>query len=352
MKVLIIGPSPDLSKGGMATVIKEIRDDKEFSEKYKIDIFSSYIDGNFLKRTVYSIFRYIVFCLTQNKYDVYHIHAASRGSTFRKGLYVKKIKKWGKKIVFHIHGAQYMEFYFESSAKKKKKIVNILKSSDKVIALSEDWKNKFDKTFGLTNCVVLENGINVNTFKEAIVEPVKVQKSFIYLGRMGKRKGTYDLIDAIKNVIKVIPDVMLYLAGDGEVSQIRQKVKEADLSNNVRVIGWVDLNKKKDVFKKVGTLVLPSYNEGLPMAILEGMACGKAIISTTVGAIPEVVKQRNGILVKPGDINSLSDALIKCCTDLNMLELMKKENIEKIKNFYSMEYMHYKLGEIYKSVNE
>ena len=58
-------------------------------------------------------------------------------------------------------------------------------------------------------------------------------------------------------------------------------------------------------------VVLPSYHEGLPMAILEGMAAGKAIISTTVGAIPEVVTGENGALVEPGDVIALAQALLQ-----------------------------------------
>lgn len=65
-----------------------------------------------------------------------------------------------------------------------------------------------------------------------------------------------------------------------------------------------------ELLRKSSVLVLPSYNEGLPMAILEGMACGKAIISTTVGAIPEVVKKENGILVQPGDVTALANVTL------------------------------------------
>lgn len=60
------------------------------------------------------------------------------------------------------------------------------------------------------------------------------------------------------------------------------------------------------MLKKSATLVLPSYHEGLPMSVLEGMASGKAIISTTVGAIPEVIKEQNGILVQPGDVHGFN----------------------------------------------
>lgn len=77
---------------------------------------------------LFSMFSFIKFYFTKRNYDVYHIHAASYGSTFRKGWYVHAAKKWGKKVILHIHGAEYMLFYEKSN--QKDKIVSILKEAD------------------------------------------------------------------------------------------------------------------------------------------------------------------------------------------------------------------------------
>lgn len=144
--------------------------------------------------------------------------------------------------------------------------------------------------------------------------------TFVSLGRLGERKGTYDLIKAIERIEVQIPDIKCYLAGDGDIDRCKQIVEEKKLENNIIIVGWADFDKKLELLKKSSVLVLPSYNEGLPMAILEGMACGKAIISTTVGAIPEVVKEENGILIEPGDIKKLSEALIGYCIHKRALD--------------------------------
>lgn len=347
MKVLVVGPSPEKSKGGMATVIAEIRDDKELSAKYGIDVFDSFVDGGKAKRLLYSVYAFIKFFLTKRNYDVYHIHAASRGSTFRKGYYVRAAKRWGKKVILHIHGAQYMEFYNEIPDKKKAEMISILKAADMVVALSQDWKDKFDQTFGLTNCVVLENGINMERLIPAITDPEKYQNSFVTLGRLGKRKGTYDLVEAVEIAVKTVPDIKVYLAGDGDVEQIKQLVQKKKLTENIDVVGWANFDKKLDLLKHVSTVVLPSYNEGLPMSVLEGMACGKAIVSTKVGAIPEVIKSENGILIDAGDIETLADALVRCAMDLEMITEMSNNNYIKIQNEYSMSVMHSLLARYY-----
>lgn len=347
MKVLVVGPSPDRSKGGMATVIKEIRDDVKLNSEFDIDIFESFVDGGKIKRLLFSVLAYVRFVCTKRNYDIYHIHAASRGSTFRKGRYVRIAKKWGKKVMLHIHGAQYMEFFQESSAKKKQEITDILNAADMVIALSEDWKRKFDATFDLKNCVVLKNGIDMDKLAPAITDPKEFRKSFLFLGRMGKRKGTYDLIDAVDIARKKVPDIKCYLAGDGEVEKVKSLIHEKELEKNIEVVGWADFEKKLDLLKKTSTVVLPSYNEGLPMSILEGMACGKAIISTTVGAIPEVVGEENGVLIDPGDVQTLAKAMVSFCENTYRVEKISRLNIQAIECEYSMKTMHKKLAEYY-----
>lgn len=348
MKILVIGPSPVRSKGGMATVIEEIVKDKKLNEEFEIDVYESYIDGNKLKVLLFSVISFIRFYFTKRNYDIYHIHAASYGSTFRKGWYVYAVKKWGKKVILHIHGAEYMIFYDKSN--KKEKIRSILNAADRVIALSNEWKHRFDETFGLTNCVVLENGIDMERLQPAITSYQEHPHTFVSLGRLGERKGTYDLITAIEQAKTEVPDIKCYLAGDGEIEKCKDLIKQKKLDNNIIVVGWADFDKKLELLRKSSVLVLPSYNEGLPMAILEGMACGKAIISTTVGAIPEVVKKENGILVQPGDISGLRDALCKYCMDLEEVERIGSANIDLIKSNYSMNVMHQKLAMYYNDV--
>ena len=351
-KILIVGPSSTRSKGGMSTVIGEILEDNELKNKYDISAYESYIDGTKFRVLLYSIWAIFKFIVTgqAKKYDVYHIHVASYGSTFRKRIYLKIIKKYKKKVILHIHGAEYMLFFDKLSKKKKRQVIDTLQVADMVIALSNEWKNKFDNKFGLTNCYVLENGINTEKLAPAIVDTKKNQTSFVTLGRLGKRKGTYDLVDAIEIARKKVPNIRCYLAGDGEIDKFCNIIVERGLQNNIEVVGWADFTKKLELLSKVSTVVLPSYNEGLPMAILEGMATGKAIISTTVGAIPEVVKEENGILIQPGDVQALAEALVKCSTNLKMLEDMSQKNINKIYEQFSMKSMHLKLMSYYKQV--
>ena len=79
MRVLEIGPSPYRSKGGMATVLREIEADKDMCSRFHIEIYDSYIDGSRLTVLLYSVFAFLRFYFTKRDFDIYHIHAASYG---------------------------------------------------------------------------------------------------------------------------------------------------------------------------------------------------------------------------------------------------------------------------------
>ncbi len=352
MKILVVGPSDTKSRGGMAAVISGIRKSKLLNSKYDIDIFESYIDGNILLRLFFSVYAYLKFLGIYKKYDVFHLHTASKGSTFRKKCYAYTAKKACKKVIVHIHGSNYLDFYEGLSDRLKRKVRDFLNSADLVIALSNGLKEKFEEIFGLDNCEVLNNGIDTEKFREAVCGMEENRNSFALMGRLGKRKGAYDLVNACEKAVKENPDIKIYMAGDGEVEKVKALVKEKGLEKNIDVIGWIGFDDKIKLLKKVSTVVLPSYNEGLPMSVLEGMAAGKAIISTSVGAIPEVIKDENGLLIEPGDIESLSDALLKCSTDVEMIKGMSEKNRNKTEEMFSVERMHEKLSEYYSLMEE
>jgi glycosyltransferase involved in cell wall biosynthesis len=82
------------------------------------------------------------------------------------------------------------------------------------------------------------------------------------------------------------------------------------------LLGWIDSDKRNELLLKADLFILPSYNEALPMALLEAMAWGLPVIVTPVGGIPEVVTaDENGLLVTPGDIQQLSSAMQSLITN-------------------------------------
>ncbi len=282
------------------------------------------------------------------EYDLFYIHTAEKGSVFRKSIYLRKIKRAGKKAVIHIHGAEFLDFYDSLGFWGKAIVDRFFHRADLVLALSEGWRRELEERFHTGICQVLYNGVDLAAFQAAVSDPAEHLHSFVMLGRMGARKGTYDFIEAAALAVKQAPGLTICIAGDGEVERIRGMVAEKELGSHVTVLDWVDGEKKLELLKNAAAVVLPSYHEGLPMAILEGMAAGKAVISTRVGAIPEVVTEANGILVEPGDVPALAQALLRCGSDVEKLNRMSVNNRERAEALFSVQEMHRRLAEYYR----
>ncbi len=352
MKILEIGPSETLARGGMAEVIRGIRESPYLGQEFEIDSFPSYIDGSLPVRLLYSLWGYLRFLTCYRKYDLFHIHTAERGSTFRKNFYLRAVKRAGKRAVVHVHGAEYLRFYDGLAPRKKRIVDGFFRRADLVLALSDGWRRELERRFPMRACRTLYNGVDPAKLQPAVSNPAEHRCSFLMLGRLGRRKGSYDLIAAAELALRRNPALKLCLAGDGEVEQVRALVREKGLEGNIEVPGWIDGAEKLRRLRDAATVVLPSYHEGLPMAILEAMAAGKAIISTTVGAIPEVVGAENGILVEPGDIPALAEALLRCSGDGDALARMSASSRKRAQEVFSIRRTHEALAECYRQAAE
>ena len=352
MKILVIGPSETGSRGGMAAVIRGIREGEALNREFEIDTFPSYIDGSLPVRLLYSLYGYLRFLTCYGKYDLFHIHTAERGSTFRKHFYLWWAKRTGRKVIVHIHGAEYLTFYDGLGSLGRRVVDRFLQRADLVLALSESWKRELEARFCIDTCRTLYNGVDTEKFRAAVTDVSACRHSFLMLGRLGSRKGVYDLIDAVEIACRKNPELTVCIAGDGEVDKVRALVAEKGLERHISVPGWIGETQKLKYLKKAAVLVLPSYYEGLPMAVLEGMAAGKAIISTTVGAIPEVIGEENGILLEPGDVEGLAEAMLACSGNVEALQKMSAENRRKAEETFGVRRMHERLGAYYKMVGD
>lgn len=305
-KILMIGPARNV-KGGMTTVVDNYYNyglDKEVELKY----IETINDSSKISKLFKEIKGMHEFKKNINKYDIVHIHMASRRSTFRKGKYLRIAKKHNKKVIIHIHGAEYKEFYNECNENKKKYVRETLALADCIIVLSEEWKEYFKNLVDEKKIIVMYNSILLpKDFKKNLDSC-----NILFLGRIGRRKGIYDLLDVLKQIICIHPEIKLYVGGDGEVDNLIKIIKTDNLEKNVEYIGWVKGEDKERLLKKCSFYILPSYNEGMPMSILEAMAYKNVTISTNVGGIPKVIiNNENGIIINPGDKETLYKELLR-----------------------------------------
>lgn len=219
----------------------------------------------------------------------------------------------------------------------------LLKLSTKVILLHEGLL-PLAKRLGL-RAEVIHNGVDVETFTKAEPAMDFSQKlgrvNICYVGRLESVKGVQDLLVAAESILQRHADVRLFLVGDVRRAQ-KQQARFA--STQVHFLGYRD--DVASVLKKMDILVLPSYAEGLPNALMEGMALGKACVAAYVGGVQVLVQDgKNGLTFPPGNQMVLKEKLEKLIADESLrfrIGQAAKQTIEEQYNWLHIreQYQH------------
>lgn len=297
MNILMIGPGSD-EKGGIATVMKNFAlFQSQTPQPVTISFLTSWKKDQ-RGVTFWQTFRQLRKRTQQEEFDVVHFHVAQKGSFYRKAVLAWIVPRHIK-VIFHMHASQFDSFYHQASTVEKHLIRRLFSRVDRVVALSQQWQTFYQE---ITNkpIQVIPNAVPVPSDYCYQAESKKV----ITLGKVGTRKGSADLIE----VAKQLPELSFYVYGDGEVAAFRL-LAEKQCVKNLHFMGWIDSDEKAALFSEAALHFLPSYQEGLPMAILESMSFGIPNVSTTIGGIPQVINEKNGFLVEPGNVEEMVRAL-------------------------------------------
>lgn len=347
--VLIMGSDIRIPSNGIITVMKMICHSEELQKTFDIQtVFFSFPTLSKLIK-VFGALRAIPSFLGKiRNVQVVHIHHSTGLSFYMTMLFVFLIDKIGKNVILHNHGADFREFYAAHKVPIKSLIRRTFESATAVITLSESWRKWHSQTFGeKANWLIMQNPTPLKqpgTPNPAESKPLTV----LYMSRLEQRKGVYDLVDIISEVVKEYPEITFVFAGDGDVEQVTEKVKECSLARNVKMIGWVDEEKKINALKRADIFVLPSYNEGLPMALLEAMSYGIPSIASAVGGIPELIRNNeNGMIINPGDKNQLSKAILLLAGDKELRQKIGIAAYDTIKQSYALDQYLSQLSHLY-----
>ena len=124
----------------------------------------------------------------------------------------------------------------------------------------------------------------------------------MYLGKISQQKGIFDLLDVVEKNINFFRNrLILHIGGNGDTERLKTLILTKGIADIVTFEGWADNNKKIELLNRADALILPSYTEGLPVAILEAMTYELPVVATTVGGIPEIVSPETGLLFHPGN---------------------------------------------------
>jgi glycosyltransferase involved in cell wall biosynthesis len=163
-------------------------------------------------------------------------------------------------------------------------------------------------------------------------------------------KGQRHLVDAAALVVKQVPDARVVIAGEGELrASLERQIRERHLEKHVFLAGFrpdiLSVHKGFDIF------VMSSVTEGLGTSLLDAMACGKPVVATTAGGMPEVVADgESGILVPPRDDAALAAAIIRLLKDAPLRQAMGAAGERRVREHFSSERMVQDTLDLYKRV--
>lgn len=354
MNVLMVGVDK-ASKGGMLTVVENYLSNQQFCDEVGLRYVASVARGNKLKKigAFLKAMPKIRGEIKKNHIDIVHVHMAERGSIFREGYIVKVAKKMGCKTIIHMHAATIEEWYARQSAPVKKITENVLSAADKVLVLGENWLPFMNR--------LVDDPNKVKTLYNAVHVPErnfynKDGNEILFYGMLIPRKGIDDLLTAFRNILPQIPEnITLALYGDDYDSKekIGDKLARFHLGERAQYRGWLTPERKADAYKNVIVNILPSYNEGLPMTILETMAYGIPNISTNVAAIPEAIDDGgNGIIITPGRVDELASAMLEMINSVEKRVAYSESAYQKARECFSLEKHFSDLIALYESLLE
>ncbi|MGJ0908709.1 glycosyltransferase family 4 protein [Clostridium botulinum] len=203
-----------------------------------------------------------------------------------------------KKIIAFCHGTDLRQFEsFKNSTKSiSKEVLNYViancKNLESVIVSHKDEKMKVIESYKIdeNKVYIAGTGFNPDTFyiNENKINSNKIK--IVYAGKLSYSKGVPFLINSINLIKKYVNNIDLYLAGSGagdETISIIKLCKNNSCNFNINVLGSLSQKKLSDLFRECDILVLPSLYEGLPLVLIEAMACGLKIVCTELPGIKE-----------------------------------------------------------------
>lgn len=216
--------------------------------------------------------------------------------------------------------------YFEKKA---------LQNANKIVVVSKIMNETVDHIIGYDpKTVYIPNGIDYEKFNmESITE--NNQLSILFIGRLIKVKGVDILIRALPIIKKTIPNIHLFIAGDGsQCKKLKHLTMKLGVAENTTFLGFISGNDKLEMFRSANIFVIPSRFESFGITALEALAAGVPIIASNVGGIPDILdNNKYGMLVESDNSEALAQCIVKLANDLELRNKMIEAGKRRAKDF-------------------
>ncbi len=304
--LIMLGAAPE-TRGSIAAVVDACRSHGLF-RRWPIEYIATHGDGSRGQRLALTLkaLRRFGEVLARDRRVAVHVHTAARGNFWRDLPFMLATIAAGRPLLVQLHGAGFERFYDRADMFGRTAVRFVLERAAAVIVASDSRRAWVRSVCRNANAVAIPSPV------EPIEagEPPQQRNMILFLGKLLPSKGIFDLMQAVAGVRASIPDVRLVCAGDGERIAVARYAGRLGIADAVKFTGWVGPSGKRALLENAAVFALPSYDEALPMSLLEAMSAGVPVIASPVGGVQEaVVDGVTGFLVAPGDVRTLERLL-------------------------------------------
>lgn len=256
--------------------------------------------------------------------------------------------------IARVHGSMsflryYRDGYVNPTMKANDK--HFFESVDRILSVSKFAANFVNEQLGVAaKCDVIYNPL-VNTFA-TLSKDINVERgnSIVFLGKIIKTKGAFNLIDAFNSFSKIHPEYKLIMIGGGDIKKGKSLVS-SHAKDKVCFTGYLKPMEIAKYLKSAAFCVIPTFFENFSVAALEVMGCENILIYTTTSSGPEVIEDGiDGFLVNPHDVGAITDKMIYVADNLDSLSSFRDIAKKKVINTFSENVIVDQLESYYQSL--
>jgi len=330
----MLGAAPE-TRGSIAAVVETYRAHGLF-RRWPIEYIATHGDGSRSERfltAVRALRRFGELLVSERRVAV-HLHTAARANFWRDLPYMLAAIAVGRPLLLQLHGAGFERFYDRCDTAARALIRYALERAATVIVATDSRRSWVRSICRNANAVAVPNPV-------ASIPEMNAQKKsnlILFLGKLKQSKGIFDLLQAVAGLRATIPDVRLVCAGEGERIAVARYAERLGIADAIKFTGWVGPSGKRALLENAAVFALPSYDEALPVSLLEAMGAGVPSIASPVGGVHEaVVDGVTGFLVASGDTQTLERLLLRLLQDRALAERIGAAGRQSVRLRYSPE---------------
>jgi len=280
------------------------------------------------------------------------IHVLAEGDIdFSQAATIVFARLLGVKVILHNHGSDPSDADLRSFLGRRY-LKLVLGRCHRVIAASQSAKDNHAKLISasrieLARSAVLAAPYEFNLHGSRARHMLGIHRDkvvVLVMGAMGKRGGAADVIHAAPLVARMDPSVQFVLVGSqddvssGAIEELKKLRKDSNAEDSVDGRVETDESRRRLYYAAADILVMPCNGDTLPVPILEAMASKLPVISSSAGAVPEMVDhEKTGLLVQPGRPSEIAEAIVKLSKDQHLRKEMGHAALKKFRHLFDME---------------